>query len=300
MANEPTNYGWNVPNTPFKVGGYIDATYGQEQKSQFQFDDISLLFSGHQNHFDMLGEIEISHLKLDDNTDVKIILEQLQVSYSFENHQRVTVGRFHSDIGYWNQAPINILQDTTTIPHIVENVFPKATTGLMYQKDIGEEDSLSLTLQDNHDIGSRDDSIVSNRHFAMSYHGVTSDDFSWRMAGGTFRRENINELAYYVGGGLQYENDILTLQSELFTQHSDNSLDIPYSAYLQSVWHFKDRQDAVVRLERYKDDILGVNESISLLGYAYRPLRNMVLKAEYIHHTQLPLSRFVYSFSVLF
>ncbi|MCH9741174.1 MAG: hypothetical protein K0U38_10125 [Epsilonproteobacteria bacterium] len=303
IASDPTSYGWNIPNTPLNVGGYIDATYDEKREDEFMFNDIALLFSAHKNHFDMLGEVEISHLTLDGKSNgsssIEIILERLQLSYALENEQTLTVGRFNSDIGYWNQAPINIVQDTTTKPHIVKSVFPKATTGVMYQKGIEDEDSLSLTLQYNDDIGNHDESIVVDRHLAMMYYGVSSDMFSWRMAGGSFRKYKGYE-AYYLGAGIQYDSDEVTLQSELFTQQNSSGFDIPYSGYLQSVWHFVNRQDAVVRFEHYQDEILDVHEAIFLIGYTYRPWENMVFKGEYIYHTQLPLNRFVYSFSVLF
>lgn len=302
-ASDPTSYGWNLPNTPLNLGGYIDTTYDNEREDPFMFNDIALLFSSHKNHFDMLGEIEISHLTLDGKSNgsrhIEIILERLQLAYSLENEQTLTVGRFNSDIGYWNQAPINILQDTVTKPHIVKNIFPKATSGVMYQKGFASEDQLSITLQHNPDIGNHDDSIVVDRHLAMAYHGVQSDKLSWRIAGGSFRKHR-GEEAYYLGVGTEYDDDLLTLQGELFTQKTRHEFAIPYSGYLQSVFHLANRQDGVIRVEHYNNKVLDLHEAILLVGYLYRPWENMVLKGEYIYHSQLPLNRFVYSFSVIF
>ncbi|HIO95350.1 MAG TPA: hypothetical protein EYG67_00835 [Campylobacterales bacterium] len=302
-ASDPTSYGWNIPNTPLNIGGYIDATYESKREDEFMFNDIALLFSAHKNHFDLLGEVEISDLTLDGKSngsrDIEIILERLQVSYALENEQILTVGRFNSSVGYWNQAPINILQDTTTKPNIVKNIFPKATTGVMYQKGIGDEDSLTLALQYNRDIGSHDESIVVDRHMAIAYYGVSSDELSWRLSAGSYR-EFRGDNTRYLGVGTQYDSDEFALQGEFFIQKHDHGLSIPYSGYLQSVWHFTDKHDSVLRLERYKDEFLDVSEIIFLLGYVYRPWERFALKGEYIYHSKLPLNRFVYSFSVMF
>lgn len=125
-ANDPSIYGWNVPNTPLNLGGYIDVVYDTEEEEKFMFDDIALLFFGHKNHFDLLGEVEVSHLTLDGKSNgsrnIKVIVERLQLGYAWGENNRVTVGRFNSDIGYWNQAPVNILQDVTSEPHIAQYV----------------------------------------------------------------------------------------------------------------------------------------------------------------------------------
>ncbi|MBU1668923.1 hypothetical protein KKC13_10940 [bacterium] len=301
LADEPVTYGWNIPNTPVLVGGYIDVMYDENKEDTFFVDDIALLFSANQNHFDMLGEVEISHLSLEgkrSNATTEINLERLQIGYAFSDEDHITLGRFNSDIGYWNQAPINILQDTTTEPHMIKHVFPKATTGFMYQNYFNDEDSFSVTVQHNNDFGQADHSVVVDRHISLGYHQV-HNEFSWRMAGG-FYRESTGIEAHYFGLGGEYDKDEFSVQAELFTQKSEEGYNKPYSAYVQSVWHFACKQDMVLRLERYNDEALGVNEGISLLGYVYRPWANMALKGEYVHHTELPLNRFVYSFSVMF
>ncbi len=302
FSNEPITYGWNIPNTPLNVGAYIDLMYDEEREGNVVLDDISLLISDNHDHFKILGEVEISNLTLDgksnNSLDIEINLERLQVGYAFDDKHHITVGRFNSDIGFWNQSPINILQDTTTEPHMLKYVFPKATTGVMYQNYFSDESSFSMTLQHNEDIGQKDESIVLDRHVALSYHGVM-DDFSWRVAGGFYREINQFEARYF-GLGAEYDVEEFTLQGELFTQKSNRRENKPYSGYIQSVWHLFNRQDAVVRFEGYNDKDLAVEESIYLLGYLYRPRANMAVKGEYVYHTELPLNRFVASFSVMF
>jgi hypothetical protein len=309
-ANEETSYGWNIPNSSINIGGYLDMTYDQEREEKFLFNDIALLFSGNHNRFDLLGEIELSHISLDGKSnsraDVDLNIERLQLSYLLSDTQTIQVGRFNSDVGYWNQAPIMILQDTGTAPHLINHLFPKATTGVLYQQDIGEESSFSLTFQHNKDIAHQEENtlyeekvLIIDRHIGISYHGI-KENLSWRFSAGAYR-ETTKQRSRYMGIGSEYDGEIFSLEAEFFTQTSNNrDEEKPYSGYIQSTWHFKPSQDAVVRFENYKDDALNIKEQIYLIGYAYRPTNNIVLKSEYIYHSKLPLSRFVYSLSVLF
>ena len=296
------SYGWNVPNSQLNIGGYLDMTYDDEREDKFLFNDIAMILSSHKERFDFLGEIELVNIspreESSSRSDVDIYLERVQLSYALSDEQTIQIGRFNSDIGYWNQAPIPILEDTTTKPHLIGHMFPKSTTGILYRQNLNGEDTLSFTLQDNHDIAHQDNLISINRHFGFSYHDVY-DDFSLRLAGGLYReKDGINTT--YLGVGAEYELDDFTMQGELFTQQSRDKEDSPYSGYFQSSWNFTKREDLVARFEAYDDKNIGMQEEIYLFGYLYRPWTNMALKIEYVYHTHLPLNRFVYSLSVLF
>ena len=301
-ATETESYGWDIPNTPINIGGYLDMSYDEKREDKFLFNDIAMIFSANQNRFDLLGEVELSHISLNgqsnSSSDIDLNVERLQLTYAVSDEQSLRVGRFNSDIGYWNQAPITILQDTTTTPHIVGNFFPKATTGVLFNQNINENNSFSLTFQDNNDIAHQDNIIEVNRHKALAYYGV-KDDLSWRFSLGRYQESN-HKKSTYMGIGSEYDGEDFSILAELFIQDTELSDEKPYSGYVQSTWHFKEEQDAVLRFESYKDNALDIEENIYLLGYVYRPTSNIALKGEYVYHTKLPLNRFVYSFSVLF
>ncbi|HHD75971.1 MAG TPA: hypothetical protein ENK95_03985 [Campylobacterales bacterium] len=300
FASDSSIYGWNIPETPMYIGGYVETLYDETEEESFLIDDIALLVTANGESFDFLGELEISHLSLNEETNRKITqlnLERLQLTYAL-GEEEITLGRFNSEIGYWNQTPISIVQETTTYPHIIKHLFPKATTGLMLRSDLEPQSSYRLMMQYNQDIGKVDQSIVSDRHFAMSYY-QDYDNFSWTVATGLYK-DTKGLYANYAGVGFQHESDNFMLQGELFSQKSRGDKSKPYSAYLQPVWFYDEQQSVVLRLERYKDEEFGADEGIVLLGYSYRPWSNVALKAEYIYHTQEPLDRFVYSFSVIF
>ena len=301
-ANEMGEYGYDVPNTSVNIGGYLDMSYDDKRENKFLFDDIALLFSSSHERFDFLSEIELSHISLDgksnSRSDIDFNLERLQLNYEVSDKQTLQLGRFNSDIGYWNQAPILIVQDTTTTPHMVGNFFPKATTGLLYGYRLDEENSFSLTFQDNPELSHQDTEINIERHKGFTYRG-TKNDLSWSFSLGEYKEDN-NREANYAGVGALYDGDTFTTQAELFIQHTKTSEEKPYSGYLQSTWHLKEKHDAVIRFERYDDHSIEVEEEVYLLGYVYRPNRNIAIKGEYVYHSKLPLNRFVYSFSVLF
>jgi hypothetical protein len=299
-GSEPMQYGLQVPNTNINIGGYIDAVYDDKSEKRFVFDDIALLISAYHNRFSFLSEIEISKLSLDSKSngtsDIRVNIERLQVSYALWDNESITLGRFNSDIGYWNQAPVNILQATTTKPHIFESIFPKNTTGLMYKNNFNESDYYSFTFQNNKDIGQVDDSIVVAQHYAMSYYDEI-DNFSWRFAMGYYKEKKTKNEAYYVGLGAKYISDSVTVQAELYTQKYENTHQ-SYNAYVQSVWHLRSKQDVVLRIEKYNEQ--GLDDNVAVLGYVYRPTQNTSAKVEYLHHTHGLNNRFVTSFSVLF
>jgi len=303
FANEGKNlYGLNIPNSSLNIGGYLDMTYDDMRRDDFLFEDIAMLFSSNSDHFDLLGEIELSHISLEGkssiHSDVDVNVERLQVSYNINDNDSLVFGRFNSDVGFWNQAPITILQDTTTTPHVEQYVFPQATTGMMYKKRINSEERLSFTLQYNKDLAHQEETLKIDKHIALAY-VFESDEFSWGISLGTYRDNNhIN--SHYAGLSVEYDNDLISIQSELFTEEDTVHQGKPYSGYVQSVWHLFDKQDMVMRLEAYYDKKNDLKEEIYLLGYVYRPFSNLSLKGEYVYHSKLPLNRFVYSLSVLF
>lgn len=301
MGNE--NYGWSVPNSNLNIGGYLDMTYDMNEEPKFLFDDISLLVSLNQNRFDFLAEIEFSHISLDGRSngsqDVDLNIERLQLSYMFGDREMLRVGRFNTNIGFWNLAPIPILENTTSKPHFVGKIFPRYMAGAMVEEQINNGDRLSFSLQNSSDFTHQEDSIGADSHLLLSYYGER-DDLSWNIAFGNYREKNAKERVNYGGVSLAYEGESIDLKSELYVKDDGEDGSKPYSGYAEGAWHFLEQHDMVVRAEHYKESSSTLEESIYLLGYVYRPTKNMALKAEYIEHSVLPLNHFLYSFSVLF
>ena len=83
-ANNMGEYGWDIPNSSVNVGGYLDMTYDNKREEKFLFDDIAMLFSSEHERFDILGEVELSHISFDGKSnnkkDIDLNLERLQLN----------------------------------------------------------------------------------------------------------------------------------------------------------------------------------------------------------------------------
>ena len=293
------SYGWKVPKTPLHVGGYFSLNY--DDKETLAFDDIALLFYGNHDKFHILGEVEIADIALEklDFTKNRLHIERLQVNYDVDDDGILTVGKFNSDMGYWNQTPVNVLDDTTTSPHILKNIFPKQTTGVMYKRSLKEGDAaFSAMFQHNNNIDKNYNNMVLDRHYALNYQNM-SGQFFWRVGAGYFRRDS-GQDAFYTGLGVSKESDTWTWLGEVFHKREGDSNDIPYDGYIQGTWHWQYAHDLVFREEMYHDKKSDVRENISLLGYTYRPWASVAVKGEYVWHSKLPKNRFVFSLSVIF
>ncbi len=290
--------GYNIPQTPLYVGGYISANYDGKREDKLLFDDIALLFYGNYEKFDLLGEIEISDVPLKKKA-LRIHTERFRIAYYLYDDTTLYLGKFNSNTGFWNQIPINILEDTTTYPHIMENIFPKLTTGIsIYQSFEEGEREISLTIQHNNDLDKHYNNIIVDRHYSLGYKD-TMDEFVWRLSGGYYKSVD-NRDYFYAGAGIRKEFLNYTLLSELFTKRGEKKRDIPYDGYLQLTWHMFYMHDLVFRSEFYNDESMKIKENISLLGYTFRPMPSFSIKTEYIRHSKLSKNRFVFSISAMF
>lgn len=299
-ADDTSAYGWKIANTPLYIGGYISVNYDDDgsEEEKLIFDDIALLLYGDFGKLDLLGELEISDIPFK-RQDFKIHCERLRLAYYLHDDTVIHVGKFNSNIGFWNQIPINVLEDTTTYPHLLENVFPKLTTGMAIYQSFDEGDKeLSLTMQKNQDLDDSYNNIIVDRHFGVSYKD-SEESFSWRLSGGYFRTVERRDY-YYLGLGYQKELLAWMFTGEVFTKQGEVDDSIPYDGYMQATWHLYYHHDVIFRTEFYKDDNVHLKENISLLGYTYRPVPSIAIKGEYVNHTELPKSRFVASFSWIF
>lgn len=303
FSQDEIEYGWNIPDTPFTIGGYLDMSYDEKRETPVLFDDIALLFFGQSDSFELLGEVEVSNVSLEGksnrSSDIDLNLERLQLSYAINDTDKIQIGRFNSDIGFWNQAPIAMLQETTSSPHLSQYMYPKATTGIIYFKHLSDTDSMSITMQNNSDIGQEDESILADMHIAFSYH-LDYELFSWVFNAGLYQEHYLETKSYYSGMAVKYEEDTFMMQAEFFTQQSNEIKDRPYSMYVQTLWRLDEKQDIVMRIESYKDNVLDIKEENTLLGYLYKPWHNVVIKSEYIYHSHVSHGSVASSISVLF
>lgn len=300
--------GWQVADSPLIIGGYVSSVYvAEKNKRILDIDDIALLAYGEFDNFDFLAEFEAADVYKketgfyrDESSSTAFHTERLYGDYYFGDNKRLRFGKFNSDIGFWNQMPINVLRDTTSSPHLVSDFFPKLTTGLHYESR--EKDDfpyrVSVTLQNNNDLDRGYNNFSVDRHYAVAC-DIGEQERLWRFGGGYFRYESLRE-AFYLLAALKMEKKEWNFLFESILRQERNEEKLSYDAYAQGVWHFKAKHDLIFRTEVEKAPITQIHDGSALVGYTYRPLSNVALKGEFEAHQESLLNRWLFSLSVLF
>jgi hypothetical protein len=299
-------HGYQLGETPLYLGGYLSARYDINHiKSEFDLDDVAILLYGSFEKFDFLSEIEASDVTFEkegkqdyDLANSTFHIERLYFTTPLQDDSSLYFGKFNTDIGFWNQTPINVLHDTTTPPHIMTDLFPKLTTGIGYTTTINDTLSLSLALQHNNDLDDEYNNLFVKEHYSFNLKG-DKESYIWGIGAGYFKEKNARSSSYATVG-IQKEFQMWTLLSEFYLRATDDAPSVPYDVYLQGTWHLKDKHDVVFRAETYNDEIEDSSDRVGLVGYTYRPYPFMALKAEYEAHSINRLSHAVFSFSVIF
>lgn len=306
--------GVQVGSMPLYIGGYFSLDFQQQEKSrEFRVDDLALLAYGDTGKFSYLAEIEASDAYVktwnsvnSTSTDKRFHAERLYLGYDFDDYNALKLGKFNSPIGFWNLTPINVLRDTTSSPVSTEILFPKYTSGLGLSHQVYgvSESSINLMLQQTRDIDAIfNSSDVYNNFDTDRHYGVglllAEGKWSYQFNAGYFHTVD-REALYYLMASICYENEAFKLLSEFGSQHDGESFTVPYAGYLQGVYRLTPQHAGILRLETYKDDTSRTKDTFSVLGYTYRPIYPVALKAEYQRHSLHREDQFLVSFSVLF
>lgn len=300
--------GLQIGDSPVIVGGYSSLTYEQNKHShRVDIDHTALLVYGEYDHFDFLSEFEIAHLYKkvsgdhpDESSSSTIHTERFFGDYYINDDERIRLGKFHSDIGFWNQMPINVLRDTTASPHLVRDFFPMLTTGINYEitQPSNPINRISLTLQNTHNIDIGYNNLNTDRHYSAAC-DIVDHDITWRFSGGYFRVEPIQE-AMYLLGALKIEKSEGNFILESVLRRDINNEEYSYDIYAEKVWHVITKHDVIFGAEVEKAPLTQIHDGTVILGYTYRPLGNIAFKGGYEAHQENSLNRWIFSLSVLF
>jgi hypothetical protein len=300
--------GLQLGDSPIILGGYISTVYESKKHSrQVDIDDIALLAYGEYDHFDFLAEFETADLYKkefgdhpDESSSTTIHTERFFGDYYFSDNERVRLGKFNSDIGFWNQMPINVLRDTTASPHLVKDFFPKLSTGINYEMTQVSDtiNRVSLTLQNNHNLDIGYNNFNTNRHYSAAC-DIVDHDATWRFSGGYFRVEPDLEAMYFLGAlKIKKKEGNFLLESVL--RRDIQKEEYSYDIYAEGVWHIIAKHDVILGAEVEKAPLTQIHDGTIALGYTYRPLSNIALKGGYEAHQESDLNRWLFSLSVLF
>ena len=308
LFSQDFSLGKEIKDTGIYIGGYFSVEYYDErEKNTLEIDDIDLITYGEFENFDFLSELELSDSykkifskETEDNEEIhkKIHIERVYFTYYLENGDFINIGKFNSDIGFWNQIPINVLRPTTSSPHLVTDTFPKFTTGISYTKCMEKSHfkNIVVTLQHNEDIGKSYNNFPIKRHYGVTLK-YSRSGIDFKTGGGYFRYSKNNDNRYAFAS-FKKEGEKFDWQGEWALRINDESVYIN-DFYLQNIWHAFEKFDSVFRIEKYRHDKDYFKEWNFTIGGVYRPATNIVIKGEYEKHTKTS-NRFSLSFSMMF
>jgi len=305
--------GIKVASLPVYVGGYFSADYRNiNGANRYRLDDIALLSYGNYNKFSYMAELEYKGFYvLDENAgkytttqDTTLHTERLYINYAVDENYNFKIGKYSTQAGFWNLLPINVLRDTTSIPMSTNIIFPKFTTGVLlsYKSYNDANFNIDVMLQNNSDLDPVYNNYKMDEHYGFGI-GYEKDNLAVKFNFGLFDglfTDNQSQNLYYYMASFEYETEKTQVIGELGSQKTDKVYTTKYAGYLQALYHFTQKHAGVLRLESYDNTKTAIKEDIAILGYSYRPLYPVSLKAEYQFHSIHKTNQAMLSLSVLF
>jgi len=306
--------GKQISSLPLYVGGYFSLDYRNiGNENRYRINDLAVMGYGNYDKFSYMSEFEFKSFYVDTRKngvstvtkDQKLHRERVYFDYHLNENYTLRAGKYSSPIGYWNLLPINVLRQTTSSPISTHIIFPEFTTGLQasYKTFDDGEFSIDVMLQNNRDLDDTYNNYKIDKHYGFNVL-YEQDDYSLKLNGGYF--ENINassneDKRYYFMLSGKYDVEKYQIQAEIGLQDSSkSSATTPYAGYIQGVYRLNEHHNLVARAEAYKYNILKKKERIGIVGYAYRPIYPVSIKAEYQLHSISAENQILFSVSVLF
>lgn len=305
-------YGWSLHES-LTLGGYVSSEYETaEHESQFKIDDVALLAYGSLYPWmSYMVEFESVNFYVRDfendteSSDRAFHAERVYIDLKYSDYAVVRIGKQITPVGYWNLEPINVLRDTTSSPFYAKEMFPRFLTGIDLggYAFFGDETTYHLFGQQNRDMDEAYINIPNDHFFGFGLDHAL--DAQWSLGGGIGEFETLqNDLYRYAQAHLRYDAYPYKFQAEGIVRHLEDApkpaRQNSWALYAQGIYHMTFEHALVARLEAYEDDYRGAEDRVVLIGYSYRPVFPVSIKAEYQWHDDYHDNRFLTSFSVLF
>lgn len=306
--------GVQVGSLPLYLGGYVSLDYkNQNDENRYRLDDIAVMGYGSYEKLSYMAEFEFKEFYVDTEKDAKHTIEKdnnlhterVYVDYNFDENYMLRVGKYNSQIGYWNLLPVNVLRETTSNPVSTEIIFPKFTTGLggSYSSFDEGEFKVEFMLQHNKDLDDSYNNYKIDEHYGLGIM-YEIDEYSIKLNSGYFENMDAHsdeDKRYYFLLSGKYEAESYQIQAELGSQESSEYRSTtPYAGYVQGAYRFDEHHIGIVRVESYEDKVVDKQENIGIVGYTYRPIYPVAIKTEYQLHSQKDENQFLFSLSVMF
>lgn len=306
---EPGN---GVELTDFlKVGGYVAAKYEKsENTDKLLLDDVAVMAYGNiSSSTRYLVEMEnVGRYQKDFKNDKEseagtFRVERAILEHSFSSAVNVTVGKMITPVGYWNQTPVNVLRDTTSSPLVATSIFPKLITGIQVHGESGVEGlEYTASVQQTNDIDEKYNNFAINKFYGLGAKYELTDNSEAKLFAGYFNERNDASQRRFVHASYKYSNGAFQVLSEAAYSIMETIVKDTTSGgfFAQGRYRMDQKNYAIARYEYYFDGHEQEREHIAIVGYNYRPMYPISLKAEYSFSSVAEKSRFLCSISALF
>ena len=294
-----------------KVGGYVAAKYEKSDSvDKFLLDDVAVLAYGNISPLSRyLIEMEnVGRYQKDFKNDKEsesgaFRIERAVFEHSFSSRLKTAVGKMITPVGYWNQTPINVLRDTTSSPFAATSIFPKLITGAQLFGESGIDDlEYSVCIQQNNDFDEKYNNFAINKFYGGGLTYSINDYLETKGFVGYFNERSDASQRRFAHLPAKYQKGVIQLLSEAVYSDIDAKQKQANSAaaFLQGRYTIGQKHYGVARYEFYYDTLENKREHIGVIGYNYRPIYPVSIKAEYGLSSISKNSRFLCSVSALF
>jgi hypothetical protein len=305
--------GLRVGDTGLTAGGYANATFVRDEgePARFDVDELSALFAW-DPHPRLHGFVE---LELEDlveaDTDDGASAEQAQFRveraygdlHLFEPLS-LRVGKFLTPVGRWNVIHAAPLVWTTSRPVTTERPFDDNTTGAqLFGSFFTERASITYRLfgQFVDQLEERPQPVAQDRSAGARLEVALAEGPELGATYLSYRRRDgdWNQL-----GGLDgfWQGERLELLGEGIVDEADDRRGTEWGGFLQLAYEVVPRWFAIGRFERF-DPRGGRPADLFDLAGAFKPLPNMIFKAEYLiadRRSRISEPGFKSSFAIMF
>lgn len=294
------------------VGGYVSTEYKEAKGvSTFDVDDVAFLAYGdpvprfsYLFEYESAGYYEYDFREEKGESGDHFHIERLYLDYAHGDALKFRAGKFITPVGIWNLTPINVLRETTSNPYLSHYLFPKFVSGVQFFGYLpGSDATYHLFAQDNEDLDEGYINIATEQYVGGTLNGQPFRGVDAGISLGRFNAETEGYKRNYLLLNGKWRMAGLRFQAEgIYAREEGHGEELLItSAYLQGLKPFSGGRHALVfRGETYDDDRNQMDGSLFLLGYNYRPLFPVSLKAEYQFHDESDRNLALFSFSVLF
>lgn len=134
-----------------------DTMHGDVDRAKFILGQYDLFITSQiTEHISMLGESVFEY-----STDFGVDVERLFVKYTHDNHFAVSAGKFHTPIGYWNNAFHHglVIQPTMVRPDVLKfeddgGILPIHETGVQFDAENFTKANIGLNVLISNGLGS--------------------------------------------------------------------------------------------------------------------------------------------------